>query len=369
VYLAAAAGLAAGFGLPAGRTPLVATALALAAVAAWLARRCRMAGALAVAAAALVAARAADSADARCRARVMRGAEPVVVLEADARPGTSVRARALRPCATDLSLAVARGEAGAGAHVRVRGLAWPAGRRLRVPDATIEPADGSAALPALRARAGRTIDTLFGLDAPLVRALVVADARGIDAAVRDRYADAGLVHALSVSGLHVAIVAGALELLLRAVRVPAARAGIGAALVVAGYVALIGAPAPAVRAGMMLGASALARAVQRPTSPWAIFALGAGAPLVDPREIRELGYQLSVAGMAALVAGRQVVSRVRAFGRAPAPLRREPRYRRLARDLAAATRRGWRAHVAGELVVGTFAAVATAPLVACTSAG
>jgi competence protein ComEC len=167
-----------------------------------------------------------------------------------------VRARAVRPCALDLTIGVARGRPG------------------------------------------------------LARALVIADARAVDVAVRDRYADAGLVHALSVSGLHVAIVAGALELLLRAARLPASRAGAAAALGVATYVAVIGAPAPAVRAG------------------------------------------------------RQAGARVRAFGRAPAPLRREPRLRRLARDLAAGTRRGWRAHVAGEVVVGTFAAAATAPLVA-----
>jgi competence protein ComEC len=169
------------------------------------------------------------------------------------------------------------------------------------------PTGAVAVLPALRARAGQTLDRLFGPDAALARALVVADARAVDVDVRDRFADAGLVHALSVSGLHVAIVAEALALLLRALRVPARAVGPAAAVAVATYVAMIGAPAAAVRAGTMLAAMAAARTLQRPTSPWAVFAIGAAAPLTDPRRGGGARYQLSVAGMAALVAGREAV--------------------------------------------------------------
>jgi len=42
--------------------------------------------------------------------------------------------------------------------------------------------------------------------------------------------------------------------------------------------------------------------LQRPTSPWAALALGAAAPLVVPATVLDLGYQLSVLGMAGLVA-------------------------------------------------------------------
>ncbi len=90
---------------------------------------------------------------------------------------------------------------------------------------------------------------------------------------------------------------------------------------------------------------ALARALQRPTSPWAIFALGALAPLVDPRQVADLGYQLSVAGMAALVAGGALARRMTAARGRDAP-------------------RGWRRTVARELTVGVVATLATAPIVA-----
>ena len=362
LYLATAAGLVAGFTLGESRAALAAAACALAAIAAGAARHrvaCRFAAAAGFGCGAAFAAARADRG---CRALLMRGVIPVAVVETDAAPGALVRARTVAPCPLDLTLAVARGRAPAGAVVRVRGLPWPAGRGLRVPDATVEPTGRAHTFPALRASAGRALDRLFGRDAPLARALVLADARAIDPAIRDRYADAGLVHALSVSGLHVAIVAAALGLLLRAARVPARAAGPLAAAAVAGYVALIGAPAPAVRAGVMLGAAALATALQRPTSPWAVFALGAAAPLLDPRAVTDLGYQLSVAGMAALVAGRHTAAALRAVARS-AP-RVESGWRRRLRSVAHTTRRGWRATLAAELVVGLYAAVATAPLVA-----
>lgn len=363
-YLAFAIGLAVGFAASPAHAPYLALVVGLTAAAAALARAPTISARLAVTAVGVFAAWHADHTDARCRTRIMAGTDVLAVLETEVQPGDHVRAAAVVPCALDLSLGVARGRAPAGAFVRVRGLAWPAGRALRVPDATVTPLGPVARLPALRARAGRTLDRLFGRDAPLARALVIADARAIDPAVRDRYADAGIVHALAVSGLHVGIVAAAIELLLRATRLPRDRAALATTVAVAAYVALIGAPAAAVRAGVMLGAAAFARATQRCTSPWAVFALRAAAPLVDPHAILALGYQLSVAGMAALVAGRQSVGRLRELARAPAPLGREPVVVHLLRRVARAARRGWRATLLGELVVGAYAAVATAPLVA-----
>jgi competence protein ComEC len=81
-------------------------------------------------------------------------------------------------------------------------------------------------------------------------------------------------------------------------------------VLLAAYVVGIGAPPPAVRAAVMLGVLLTSRLLQRPTSPWAILALGGAAPLVDPRVVLDLGWQLSVAGTAALVAGGAVARRV-----------------------------------------------------------
>lgn len=204
--------------------------------------------------------------------------------------------------------------------------------------------DARAADPfsSIRSRAARKIDRVFGEDAGLARALLIADQREIPTEMRDRYAAAGLVHMLSISGLHVAVIASAMELLFQVARLSRRAALFMAFVSTAIYVAIIGAPPPAVRSATMLGATMASRLAQRPSSPWASLAIGAFAPLVDPRTVLDLGYQLSVLGMCGLTAG------------------------------AAANRRylgalrGSRGHVSRELVISLAACVVTAPLVAYT---
>ncbi len=199
-----------------------------------------------------------------------------------------------------------------------------------------------AVLAPWRDRAGEAIDHYFTRDAGLVRALLIADTKDLDPEVRDRYAAAGIVHMLSISGLHVAIVSGAMLLLLQAARLPAVAARWAGLTLVVLYVLLIGAPPPAVRSAVMIGAQAVSFALQRNTSPWAALAWGGGVPLLyQPRTAVDLGWQLSVSGFAALIAGRVVAERVLPSGLD-----------------------GWRRKIVGELVVSVVASFATAPLVA-----
>lgn len=197
-------------------------------------------------------------------------------------------------------------------------------------------------LVATRARAASKIDRIFGEDAPMARALLIADQREIPTEMRDRYAAAGLVHMLSISGLHVAVIAAAMELLFQVARLSRRASLLCAFASTALYVAVIGAPAPAVRSAAMLGVAMATRVVQRPTSPWAALAIGAFAPLLDPRTVLDLGYQLSVLGMCGLIAGG-VAAR---------------------RRLGALE--GWRLHVSRELLISVIACAVTAPLVAFT---
>ncbi|MGH7655820.1 MAG: DNA internalization-related competence protein ComEC/Rec2 [Gemmatimonadaceae bacterium] len=217
---------------------------------------------------------------------------------------------------------------------------WRAVRSARPCDAAAPDDPPATPLDAWRLRAGARIDTLFGGDAPLVRALLIADMRAIPPEMRDRFAAAGLVHILSISGLHVAIIAGAVLLAFEAARVPRAHARWGALGVTAVYVAAIGAPPPALRSAAMLAVVTLSRSLDRPVSPWAVLALGAAIPLYDPRTAADIGWQLSVAGFAALIAAG-IWSK-----------------RQLPPDL-----RGWRRALARDLVVSVLATVVTAPLV------
>src|SRR5256714_5356683 len=196
-------------------------------------------------------------------------------------------------------------------------------------------------LARVRARAARSIDLTFGDDAPLARALLIADQRQIPTEMRDRYAAAGLVHMLSISGLHVAVIAAAMELFFQVARMPRRAALLGAFVATGGYVMVIGAPPPALRSAPMLGVAMVSRLAQRPTSPWAAWAIGAFVPLFIPRTALDVGYQLSVLGMCALVAAGSL------------------RRRHLARRLS-----GWKARMSRELLTSVVACADTAPLVA-----
>lgn len=197
------------------------------------------------------------------------------------------------------------------------------------------------ALERARRRATASIDHVFGPDAPMARALLIADQHDIPPEIRDRYATAGIIHMLSISGLHVAIIASAVTVVLQVARLPHAVASISSLAIIALYVALIGAPAPALRSGVMLAAVTASRISQRPVSPWAALALGAFVPLFSPRVVTDLGYQLSVVGIAGLIASGA-----------------------LSRRVLASRVEGVRLTIARDVLTSAIATVVTAPLIA-----
>ncbi|MCC6244611.1 MAG: DNA internalization-related competence protein ComEC/Rec2, partial [Gemmatimonadaceae bacterium] len=253
------------------------------------------------------------------------------------------------------------GHAVAGRFVAFSGSAIATSRGLRLIG---EVRPGSAARTDwpryLRARTGAVIDRDYGAQAPMVRALLIADQDGIAPRVRDTFADAGLVHMLSISGLHVAIIAGALLTLGGALRRSQRTTYAAAMVVIVLYVAMLGAPAPAVRSAVMLGVVGLCKTLQRPTHPWTALALGAVVPTVTPGVVLDLGWQLSVSGMAALVAARALLRRARFAERRSL----RGRVRRVVRTLQQL--RGWRYALVREGVTGTVATIVTAPIIAWT---
>jgi competence protein ComEC len=337
--IAYAAGLLLGFG---GVVHLAVGTLACAAIFGIARRNASVMALAAIGMAGWLVAREAVMRSAQCAA--LRG--PIVAVFVDGlAPGAFVsgetRSVAGRPCRVGITIAARRGRAAAGREVLVVGEVSGARGRLFVRNASIRPLPGADDLVAFRARLGGELDRAFGPRAPLARALLIADSRSLDPGVRDRYAAAGLVHILSISGLHVAIIALAVELCCRAVRVPPRAATLTTMALVGAYVAVIGAPAPAVRSAVMLGVTAVSRLAQRNTSPWASLAIGGGAPLLSPRTVLDLGWQLSVLGMAGLIASGA-----------------------LARRAFSAWSGQWRGHLLGALVASVVASVVTAPLVA-----
>lgn len=259
----------------------------------------------------------------------------------------------------------------AGDVVPVRGRALATDRGLRLTVDAVSTTIGRDWLRAARGRTGETIDRLFGERAPLVRALVIADQHGIATAVRDRFADAGLVHMLSVSGMHVAIIASALLTITSAMRLPASLGAIASLVLILAYVAMLGAPAPAVRSAVMLLTVMSSTAFQRPLHEWTALALGAAIPTVQPLIVLDLGWQLSVSGMAALVAARAILRRWLLHTRSRPPSSSDGRIRAVNRALRRAqrwlaTRRGVSRWLVRETVTGVVATLVTAPIIAWT---
>ena len=321
------------------RVGLGALALTSAAVLAIIGRRIP-ATVSAVAAAAVLMAMTVQQAVTRCTARLAAAREWRADFETDAQAGDVAHVSVRRDgCIARATMLITAGAARGGDRATVAGRATAGDRGLFIEDAVVSLAAPSDLLLRARAAAGRRIDRIHGDDAPMARALVIADMSAISADQRDRFARAGLVHMLSVSGLHVGILA--LELLASILRLPRTPSRIATLVLLATYVAAIGAPPPAVRAAVMLGALLTTRVIQRPTSPWAILAMGAAAPLWDARTALDLGWQLSVAGTAALIAGGA-----------------------LARRIIPADWGGWRRTLATGGTISIVATAVTAPLVA-----
>ncbi len=199
----------------------------------------------------------------------------------------------------------------------------------------------TALRPRLRAAGVRRVDSVFIADAPMARALLLADMHLIDPAIRRRWSRSGLVHLLSVSGVHVAIIAAALLMLGRALRLSHRWAVLMAAAMTAVYVAILGLPPPAVRAAVMFCAVLIAQLRQRPASQWSVLMLGALLPvLVDSAAPLDLGWQLSVIGVVALAASGRLVKRLGWAGP------------------------GWHRAVPRELLTSSVASLASTPLIA-----
>jgi competence protein ComEC len=163
-----------------------------------------------------------------------------------------------------------------------------------------EVAGGGRASPGDRLRNALTERSraLYGSRAPLVDALVLGRRADMDDDLRDAFSQSGLVHLLSISGFHVGLIVAWVVLLLRAARVPRARAlTLGAAAAV-GYVAFLGWPPPAGRAATLAVVLALCFHRQRRVRPNGLLAQTCFVVLlVDPWAVVDLGAWLSAGSL------------------------------------------------------------------------
>ncbi|NUT49193.1 MAG: competence protein ComEC, partial [Saccharothrix sp.] len=198
-----------------------------------------------------------------------------------------------------------------GQRVTARGtLALPRGGELTVAVLRVRgPPQGVTAAPVwqrvaedLRAGLRNASTALDPEPAGLLPALVVGDTSNLPTRVVEEFRTAGLAHVLAVSGANLAILCGAVLLLLRLLRAGPRGSAAGAMAALVGFVVLAGSEPSVLRAAVMGVVALLALALGRERS--ALPALAAAVVvlvLYDPDLATEPGFGLSVVATAALV--------------------------------------------------------------------
>ncbi|HET6923227.1 MAG TPA: ComEC/Rec2 family competence protein, partial [Anaeromyxobacteraceae bacterium] len=190
-----------------------------------------------------------------------------------------------------------------------RGVVWEA--RARAAPARLAPPSPLAWVEAGRDRLAAAAAALPAREAALVRAIGTGDQSGVDPATQEAFARSGLVHLLSVSGLHLAVVAFGARRAIRwllhrcdavATRLDPDRASAAlAAPVAAAYALATGAQVPVVRSALGALAIFAAALLQREMGALDALALAALCILAaDPAALGDLSFQLSFASVAGL---------------------------------------------------------------------
>jgi competence protein ComEC len=151
--------------------------------------------------------------------------------------------------------------------------------------------------------------------AALARGMLLGDRAGIEPETRESFRNAGTLHILSISGLHVCIIAGFLAAGARAAKLGATAAMAAELSGLALYVLFVGAPAPALRSALLWTLSRGARLLGRGMNPLAGWgAAGLVLHLVAPAATLDLGFALSFGAVLGLHAGGAVAPLLAADG-------------------------------------------------------
>lgn len=190
------------------------------------------------------------------------------------------------------------------------------------------PWDLSIRVPIERTRqaiGARISAALPGETGAIATALITGERGGISDATNDAFRDSGLLHILSISGLHMVIMAGAVFLTVRflltlspaiTLRYPVKKwAATAAAIGALAYLLISGAAFPTVRSYLMISIMYLAVLLDRPAVALRNVALAALIILaIYPESIIDVGFQMSFAAVVALVSAYEAI-RLRAATR------------------------------------------------------
>lgn len=198
------------------------------------------------------------------------------------------------------------------------------GFSLGLPERLAEPPAASFQASALIARVRQAIGARIVAALPteagaIANALITGERGGISEATNDAFRDAGLYHILSISGLHMVIMAGAVFFVVRlalacfpsiALRYPIKKwAAAAAAIAALGYLLISGSAFATVRSYIMISIMFAAVLLDRPALAMRNIALAALVILVAyPESLLDVGFQMSFAAVVALVAAYEWIN-------------------------------------------------------------
>ncbi|MEW5729782.1 MAG: ComEC/Rec2 family competence protein, partial [Pseudomonadota bacterium] len=165
----------------------------------------------------------------------------------------------------------------------------------------------------------RVVAAVPGPEGGVAAALIAGETAGIPQDLLDAYRDSGLAHLLSISGLHMSLVAGLVFMVVRgalalvpavALRHPIKKWAAAVAMVATfGYMLMAGAPVPTQRAFLMTGIVLVAVMLDRQAISMRLVAWAAVAVLMlAPEALIGPSFQMSFAAVVALIAAYEVVA-------------------------------------------------------------
>ncbi|MFZ6032505.1 MAG: DNA internalization-related competence protein ComEC/Rec2 [Melioribacter sp.] len=139
------------------------------------------------------------------------------------------------------------------------------------------------------------------ITASLLRGLLLADRNMIDYEIKEKFINAGVIHILAVSGLHVGFIAFIFFVLLQRINITIRYLLTVSGLVV--YMIITNSPPSVTRAVIMASVYLIAKYFGRDSSPFNTLAIAAFVILlINPGELFEPGFQLSFGAVLSILA-------------------------------------------------------------------
>lgn len=147
----------------------------------------------------------------------------------------------------------------------------------------------------------------------LLKAMLLGDERDIDPNMRDAYADTGIIHIISISGAHVAILFAAIGLIFKLTKTKKHSwiKVVFSLVLIWFYVLLSGASTPALRAAIMFSILIIGDISNRRSNPLNhLFSAALILLLINPMWLFTIGFQLSFTAVLSLMIFYQAIASI-----------------------------------------------------------